>query len=150
MGRRGQTRLAPASEGRRILNGLDPTAGKQAGNRRFPKRDRLLSAAEFMVVFSEKRSVADGCTIVYARPNGRGYSRLGLSIGRKFGNAVARNRLRRLCREVFRCHRDQLPQGWDFVIVPQSADMPSADRVRRSLLRLMQRVTRKASRRDSR
>ena len=45
-----------------------------------------------------------------ARPNSLGYARLGLSVGtRAVGNAVSRNRVKRLCRESFRQHQQQLP-----------------------------------------
>jgi len=90
--------------------------------------------------------VADARAIVYGQPNGLDYSRLGLSVGRKFGKAVARSRFRRLCREVFRCHRQHLPKGWDFVVIPRPGTMPTHPQIHQSLLSLMARVIRKKSR----
>ena len=46
-------------------------------------------------------------------------ARLGLSVGRKVGNAVARNRLKRVLREFFRLHQDLLEDQLDFVVVPK-------------------------------
>ena len=47
------------------------------------------------------------------------YSRLGLSVSRKVGNAVARNRWKRLIREAFRLSCAELPVGLDLVVRPQ-------------------------------
>lgn len=46
-------------------------------------------------------------------------SRLAAAVSGRHGNAVARNRIKRLCREAFRTNRDQLPAGWDFVMLPR-------------------------------
>ncbi len=56
-------------------------------------------------------------------------SRLGITVTRKIGNAVARNRIKRLVREVFRCNRLRLPTGLDLVWVAkqQAADVEYAD-----------------------
>jgi len=62
--------------------------------------------------------VLPGMTIVY-RPNRKGYRRLGLSVGRKIGPAVRRNRAKRILREIFRRNKDLFPEGYDFVFIPR-------------------------------
>ena len=54
---------------------------------------------------------------LYAVPNDLGYPRLGVSVGRTSGNAVVRNRLKRLMREAFRLSQDRVPQGYDYVLM---------------------------------
>ena len=54
---------------------------------------------------------------LFARPNGLSQSRLGITTTRRLGKAVTRNRARRLVREAYRTHREQLPMGLDLVFV---------------------------------
>ena len=54
---------------------------------------------------------------LYARPNGLPHSRLGITATRRLGKAVRRNRARRVVRESYRRYREQMPDGYDYVVV---------------------------------
>ena len=83
------------------------------------KRRRLSRSGEFERVYREGRSYASRHLVVYCFPrhDRDGAPRLGLSVGRKLGGAVERNRIKRLLREAFWERADDLDDGFDFVIV---------------------------------
>ena len=56
---------------------------------------------------------------VFFRANQLAQSRFGFSIKKELGGAVVRNRIRRRVREIVRCHRQEIPAGWDIVIHPK-------------------------------
>jgi ribonuclease P protein component len=86
------------------------------------KRRRLSRSGEFDRVYREGRSHASRHLVVYAFPRADGESpRLGVSVGRKLGGAVERNRVKRLLREAFWARAEELPEGLDFVIVARPA-----------------------------
>ena len=58
---------------------------------------------------------------VFFRANELPQSRFGFSIKKALGAAVVRNRIRRRLREMVRCHRLEIPAGWDIVIHPKSS-----------------------------
>jgi ribonuclease P protein component len=88
-----------------------------------PKRGRLSRSAEFDRVYRQGRSVANRWLVLYAFPRpdaGRldaAVPRLGLSVSRKVGGAVDRNRVKRLLREAFDASVGRLPADQDVVIV---------------------------------
>jgi ribonuclease P protein component len=82
-----------------------------------PKSRHLRSPAEFAAVYDAKVRESRGPLMAYAKPNELGYPRLGMSVSRKVGAAVRRNRIRRLIREAFRLLQHDLPSGYDLVVV---------------------------------
>ncbi len=60
---------------------------------------------------------ANGYLILYARRNRTATNRVGVTVGKKLGHAVVRNRVRRRLREVYRLNEDKFLPGWDIVVV---------------------------------
>ena len=111
----------------------------------FRPPEHLRRPADFRRVYERRRSASDDCLIVYACENGLPYLRLGLSVSRKVGGAVQRNRIRRLYREAFRLTRHEMPVGLDLVVIPRSTEQPELETLKRSLPRLVKQLSRKLS-----
>jgi ribonuclease P protein component len=86
------------------------------------KRRRLSRSGEFDRVYREGRSHSSRHLVVYSFPREPGDDgpRLGVSVGRRVGGAVDRNRVKRVLRESFWSIAPELPAGHDFVIVARA------------------------------
>jgi ribonuclease P protein component len=87
-------------------------------DQRFPRRERIRLKREFDLLFRRGRAFRWPELTVRAMPNDRRCSRLGLSVGKRCGNAVRRNRIKRVLREAYRLNRQLLNVPCDLVIVP--------------------------------
>ena len=86
------------------------------GQEKFPKSARLRKRPEFLNLSRTGKKVHSPNFIVIRANNKRGESRLGITVSAKVGNAVVRNRIKRLVRELFRRHRHELA-ALDIVVI---------------------------------
>jgi ribonuclease P protein component len=110
----------------------------------FRPHHRLRSPRDFERVYGQKQRASDELLLIYMAKNDLPWSRVGFSVSRKHGNSVVRHRLRRLLREAFRLSQQELPAGWDFVLIPKQDASVELPALQASLESLAERVARRA------
>lgn len=126
---------------------------------RFDKRDRIVRGGDFSQIIRSGAFAADEVLVVNVRRQvdaaaadldaGTARARLGISVPKKTGSAVVRNRWKRWIREAFRTQRQKFPPGIDIVVRPKREAIGSFAAVAASLPRTVRRAVRKLEQKKS-
>lgn len=112
-------------------------------NLRFTKSQHLRTQVEFDHVYASDAFAADDVLVVKVAAGPSNITRLGMSVSRKVGNSVVRNRWKRRIREAFRLAQHDLPAGVDIVVRPKAGAQPNGPKILLSLPALVKRAARK-------
>ena len=110
----GSTPSTPSGRGVEEVDAGTPRAAQRFGPAQRLRRDR-----DYQAVFAHRRSAAGRLVVLYGRPNGLGWHRLGLTVSRRYGRANRRVAFKRRCREAFRRHLHGRGSGWDLIVIPR-------------------------------
>ncbi len=116
---------------------------------RFLRTHRVRRTADFQRAYRRRCTAGDRTLLVFAHGNALPHARLGLSVSRKVGGAVRRNRWKRLLRESFRMERRKLPAGVDLIVIPRPEAEPNLTVIRQSLARLARKAAGKWARSEA-
>ena len=106
----------------------------------FGKADRIKKRSEITRIFRRGRSASDDKIRIRVLANSIGRRRMAVVVSRRHGNAVRRNRIKRLCREAFRTCRADLPDSYDYILQPQVGAELNIESIRQSLRNLTGRA----------
>ncbi len=110
----------------------------------FRKSQRVVRSKQFTLILRKGACAADGVLVLFAvEAESTPSPRLGITIPKKMGNAVIRNRWKRLIRESFRTQQDQIPSGYDFIIRPKKGAQPAWETIRRSVPALARKAVKR-------
>ena len=90
--------------------------------------ERIGSASDFRKIFASAVSFSCRGAKIFFIQNEKGYNRIGITLRRKYGNAVQRNYARRIMKEIYRNNKDAIKQGFDIIFIIYPGNYSFGDR----------------------
>ena len=96
---------------------------------------------EFRRLYNKGKSAASKYIVVYCRRNGSQENHLGITVSKKVGGAVQRNRVRRRIKEIYRLNEPEITRGYDIVIVARVSSVEATyNELNNSVISLMKKL----------
>ena len=92
----------------------------KATSEEFPHELRIVRSSDYRTLYQAGRKIHCDSFVLFSRANAMGHPRLGITVSRKIGDAVVRNRVKRLFREIFRRSVREIPEPLDIVVNAKS------------------------------
>ncbi|NLY17620.1 MAG: ribonuclease P protein component [Clostridiaceae bacterium] len=104
---------------------------------------KLKNNRDFQRIYRRGQYAVSKSLAVYVQPNSLGKNRIGITVSKKYGKSVKRNRIRRLIRESWHLLQDKLKSGYDFVVVArrkEDNEYPVLRQIHKEMLYLMKKL----------
>lgn len=110
----------------------------------FPHSHRIVRSVDYRMIYKVGKRVHSDRFVLFARENAIGHARLGITVSRKIGCAIIRNRTKRLLKEIFRRSSAEIPDNLDLVVNAKSGCVGAGFlELREEFIAAARRITRK-------
>ncbi len=110
------------------------------------REERLRRVGDFRRCYERRATASNDWLLVYCCKNGLAWSRVGVSVAKKWGKAHVRNRIRRLLREAFRLSKPDIPKGYDFILIPRRIEDATLQNFQDAVRKLTVQAARRCAR----
>jgi ribonuclease P protein component len=105
------------------------------------KYESLKNNREFRKVYDNGKSLSNRFLVMFYIKNGLSFNRIGFSTTKKLGNAIIRNRIKRLIKEAFRLNSENIDNGYDIIFLARIRSNTSNYKdIEKSVLNLLKRT----------